>query len=89
MLQYKRVYFLLRQRHLLLKHHCHIPRMASSGLVVMSLYSWVFRGKLFSKGTMLPAQRIRPQPAATLVMYPICASEMCSSRASSSRSVGD
>ena len=65
MQQYK---LLLRQRHLLLKHHRHIPRIASSGLVVMSLYSWVFRGKLFSKGTMLPAQRISPQPAATLVI---------------------
>lgn len=68
MQQYKRVYSLLRQCHLLLKHHRHIARIASSGLVVISLYSWVFRGKLFSKGTILPAQRISPQPAATLVI---------------------
>ena len=36
---------------------------------------------------MLPAQRMRPQPAGTLVMYPSCVSEMFSSLASSSRSV--
>lgn len=44
------------------------PLRASSGLVVISWYRRVLRGKLFSKGTIFPAQRIRPQPAATLVM---------------------
>lgn len=40
----------------------------SLGLVVISWYRRVLRGKLFSNGTMLPAQRMRPQPADTLVM---------------------
>ena len=44
------------------------PRKASSGLVVISWYRRVLWGKLFSNGTMFPAQRISPQPAATLVM---------------------
>lgn len=39
----------------------------SDGLVDINLYSLVFRGKEFVKGTMLPAQRISPQPAGTLV----------------------
>lgn len=33
------------------------------------MYNFVLCGKLFSKGTIFPAQRTRPQPAATLVMY--------------------
>ena len=37
-------------------------------VVVISWYRRVLRGKLFSNGTMLPAQRMRPQPADTLVM---------------------
>ena len=44
-------------------------------------------GKLFVNGTRLPAQRIRPQPAGTFVMYPNCVSEMFSSFANSPRSV--
>ena len=43
-------------------------RRASSGLVVISWYRRVLRGKLFSNGTMFPAQRMSPQPADTLVM---------------------
>ena len=39
----------------------------SDGLVDINLYSLVFRGKEFVKGTMLPAQRISPQSAGTLV----------------------
>ena len=39
----------------------------SDGLVDINLYSLVFRGKEFVKGTMLPAHRISPQPAGTLV----------------------
>ena len=39
----------------------------SDNLVDINLYSLVFRGKEFVKGTMLPAQRISPQPAGTLV----------------------
>ena len=39
----------------------------SDGLVDINLYSLVFRGKEFVKGTMLPAQRISPQPAGTFV----------------------
>src|SRR5699024_9809417 len=47
-------------------HGCYTPLRASSGLVVISWYRRVLRGKLFSKGTMFPAQRMRPQPADTL-----------------------
>ena len=39
----------------------------SDGLVDINLYSFVCRGKEFVKGTILPAQRISPQPAGTLV----------------------
>ena len=38
------------------------PLSTSSGLVVINWYRRVLRGKLFSNGTMFPAQRIRPQP---------------------------
>ena len=69
--------------------YSYTPLRASSGLVVISWYSRVLRGKLFSKGTMFPAQRMSPQPAATLVMYPSWMSEMCKRFASSSRSVAD
>ena len=40
-------------------------------------------------GTIFPAQRMSPQPAATLVMYESWFSEMCRRFASSSRSVAD
>lgn len=36
------------------------PLRTSSGLVVISWYRRVLRGKLFSKGTIFPAQRMRP-----------------------------
>ena len=39
----------------------------SDGLVDINLYSLVFLGKEFVKGTILPAQRISPQPAGTFV----------------------
>ena len=39
----------------------------SDGLVDINLYSLVFRGKEFVKGTIFPAQRISPQPVGTLV----------------------
>ena len=39
----------------------------SDGLVDINLYSLVFLGKEFVKGTIFPAQRISPQPAGTLV----------------------
>lgn len=44
------------------------PLSASSGLVVISPYRRVFRGKQFSNGTMFRAQRIRPHPVATMVI---------------------
>ena len=39
----------------------------SDGLVDINLYSFVSFGKELVNGTMLPAQRISPQPAGTLV----------------------
>ena len=39
----------------------------SDGLVDINLYSLVFLGKEFVKGTIFPAHRISPQPAGTLV----------------------
>ena len=39
----------------------------SDGLVEIILDSYVSFGKEFVKGTMLPAHRISPQPAGTLV----------------------
>ena len=40
----------------------------ASAKITINWYRRVLRGKLFSNGTIFPAQRIRPQPAATLVM---------------------
>ena len=59
----------------------------SLGFVVISRYSFVFFGKLFSNGMIAPPQRMIPWPAGTLVMYESWFSEMFSSFASSSRSV--
>lgn len=39
----------------------------SDNRVVIRLYSLVPLGKLLVKGTIFPAQRIRPQPAGTFV----------------------
>lgn len=39
----------------------------SDNLVDINLYSLVFLGKELVNGTMLPAQRISPQPAGTFV----------------------
>ncbi len=46
-------------------------------------------GEAVLEGDDVPAQRMSPQPAATLVMYPSWMSEMCKRFASSSRSVAD
>ena len=64
-----------------------VVQNVSSGFVVISRYSFVFFGKLFSNGMIAPPQRMIPWPAGTLVMYESWFSEMFSSFASSSRSV--
>ena len=59
----------------------------SDNMVVMSEYSLVSFGKLFSNGTRLDPTFISPCPASTLVIYESCSLDIFSSFASSILSV--
>lgn len=59
----------------------------SLGLVVISLYSFVFFGNLFANGTSELPTLINPCPASTFVIYESWRSEMLRSFASSILSV--
>ena len=64
-----------------------VEELLKSDTARLMLANSVFFGKLFSNGTILPEQRIRPWPAPTFVIYDNWLSEIFRRFASSSLSV--